>query len=104
MNTPFKKGDKVSVKIKGQVVEAIVNQTWNEEVQVRTADKKLHWRVPKTVTLVEAAPKTIVETVESAPEPAGKGAQAQARNPKNSAGNSVPYKRSRGWSNKRRKI
>jgi len=55
MENPFKSGDKVLTKIKGQQVEAIVNQVYNQEVQVRTADKKLLWRTVKTVTLVEAA-------------------------------------------------
>ncbi len=51
MNNPFKLGEKVFIKIRGQQVEAMVNQVWNEEVQVRTSDKKLLWRTIKTVAL-----------------------------------------------------
>ena len=134
MNNPFKKGDKVTVKIKGQVVEATVAQTWSEEVQVRTADKKLIWRVPKTITLVEAAPEGAAEAstpepaAEAVPEPAGEppAAPQQDRYPlqsytvpaeSNGEDQSQPtpepqeahrkpilYKRTRGRGNKRRKI
>jgi len=55
MNNPYKSGDSVLIKIKGQQVEATVNQVWNEEVQVRTADKKLIWRTVKTVEPVQTA-------------------------------------------------
>lgn len=54
MENPFKTGDKVLTKVKGQPVEAVVNQVYNQEVQVRTTDKKLLWRTVKTVTLVTA--------------------------------------------------
>jgi len=56
MENPFKTGDKVLTKVKGQQVEAVVNQVYNQEVQVRTAEKMLLWRTVKTVTLVTAAP------------------------------------------------
>ena len=57
MNNPFKAGDIVTTKIKGQQVEAKVNQVYNQEVQVRTTDNKLLWRPVKTVTLLRAAPE-----------------------------------------------
>ena len=63
MNNPFKAGDKVLTKVKGQPVEALVNQVWNDEVQVRTADKKLLWRTVKTVTLISAAVPPVTEPV-----------------------------------------
>ena len=129
MNNPFKKGDKVTIKLKGQVVEATVSQTWNEEVQVRTPDNKLLWRVPKTVTLVEAAPagdpaaaatepkpsKTEAGNASPSanavtrpattgqPTPSPKSTSKSASHKKNS-GQSVPYKRTRPTRNKRRKI
>jgi hypothetical protein len=132
MNNPFKKGDKVSIKIKGQVVEAAVNQTWNEEVQVRTTDNKLIWRVVKTVTLVESAPvgqeaasDTATGEVPVKPEvgapvdattgdvPAdsttseGETEQPQAESPQpdnGQSGQGVRYKRTKGHRNRRNKI
>jgi len=49
MANPFKPEDKVTIKIKGVEVEATVRLVWNDEVQVRTADKALLWRTVKTV-------------------------------------------------------
>jgi hypothetical protein len=61
MDNPFKEGDKVTTKVKGQQVEAVVTKTWNNEVQVRTGDKALLWRTVKTVTLVGAATAPVTE-------------------------------------------
>jgi len=69
MNNPFKAGDKVLTKVKGQPVEAIVNQVWNDEVQVRTADKALLWRTVRTVTLVSAAVPATAEPKQEAQPP-----------------------------------
>jgi len=49
MANPFKPDDKVRIKVKGADVEATVRLVWNDEVQVRTADKALLWRTVKTV-------------------------------------------------------
>jgi len=64
MENPFKTGDKVLTKVKGQPVEAVVHQVYNQEVQVRTANKILLWRTVKTVTLVTAATVPPVEEPE----------------------------------------
>jgi hypothetical protein len=55
MENTFKAGDQVLTKVKGQQVEAVVNQVYHQEVQVRTADKRLLWRTVKTVNMVTSA-------------------------------------------------
>jgi hypothetical protein len=131
MNNPFNKGDKVSIKIKGQAVEAWVTQTWNQEVQVRTGDNKLIWRVAKTVTLVEAAnptteslsgpiqasatthlpaqpetteaPKPVLNNAATKSKPDAKQIKGTSATKKQPA-KSIPYKRSRSQGNRRKKI
>lgn len=49
MENPFQPNEKVITKFKGEEVEATVVQTWNKEVQVKTADGVLRWRTAKTV-------------------------------------------------------
>jgi hypothetical protein len=49
MQNPFKKKDAVLTKLKGSVVEAIVTQTWKNEVQVKTTAGDLLWRTMYTV-------------------------------------------------------
>jgi hypothetical protein len=124
MNNPFNKGDKVSIKIKGQAVEAWVKQTWNQEVQVRTGDNKLIWRVAKTITLVEAAladekptedapQPTAAPTSDTSPPPQPAVSTEPAKpnlttkkgpQKKKQATASVRYKRTRSSGNRRRKI
>ncbi len=48
MQNPFKKADAVLTRVKGAVVEANVTQTWNNEVQMKTATGDVLWR---TMTL-----------------------------------------------------
>src|SRR5690348_3392845 len=67
MENPFKADQKVTTKIKGVEVEAVVRLTWQNEVQVRTADGKLLWRTVKTVRPVPT-PATACEPAPS-PEP-----------------------------------
>lgn len=133
MNNPFNKGDKVTTKIKGQIVEATVTQTFNQEVQVRTPDNKLLWRVVKTVTLVEAAlgtapaeapenpaepeaePTVDVPAADSSAEPSTESTlpaeqeaeeepSAEPEPDNGTPGVSTPYKRTRGRRHRRHKI
>ena len=124
MNNPFKAGDKVLTKVKGQPVEALVNQVWNDEVQVRTADKALLWRTVRTVTLTSAAVPPVTEPVKPVattpvtplanvdgggakppPRPPVKYAQPSEKKPRSGpALMPVKYKRTRSRRIKRGKI
>jgi hypothetical protein len=81
MENPFQPNDKVLTKFKGAEVEAVVIQTWKNEVQVKTPDNVLRWRTAKTVWYPpkqqqESAgagavtqPKPLAQTPEPAAEP-----------------------------------
>jgi len=77
---PFKPDDKVRIKIKGAEVEATVRLVWNDEVQVRIADKTLLWRTVKTVRPLETAAPASVEHTQTAPPPAEPGASTPVQN------------------------
>lgn len=57
VQNPFKLEDKVRTKVKGIEVEATVTKTWQQEVQVRTAEGLL-WRSIYTVWRPGFAPLT----------------------------------------------
>ncbi len=117
MSNPFKAEDKVLIKVKGQQIEATVTQVWNQEVQVRTPEKKLLWRTVKTVTPIggESTPPAAPDKEEStadgkdpkaeSPPPAKPYAEPdKQRKPRTGPALSTKYKRTRARSSKRRKI
>lgn len=53
---PYRKGDKVKTKCKGEEVDAEVTVVFEDEVQVRTPDGELRWRTVRTVTAGATTP------------------------------------------------
>ena len=53
---PYKKGDKVKTKSKGEDVEAEVTAVFKDEVQVKTPDGERRWRTIRTVRAMVDAP------------------------------------------------
>jgi hypothetical protein len=49
MQNPFKAGEAVMTKVTGKQVLASVTKTWQNEVQVKTAEGDLLWRTVYTV-------------------------------------------------------
>ena len=56
MENPYKSNDIVLTKIKSEATQVTVNQTYNNEVQVKTLDGKLLWRTMYTVWRVGETP------------------------------------------------
>lgn len=74
MENPFKSGESVVTKIKGTEHTVTVNQTYQNEVQVKTADGNLLWRTMHTVWYPGQSPLPKAKDV----SPASAGPQTPA--------------------------
>lgn len=96
MENPFQSNDKVLTKFKGAEVEAVVIQTWKNEVQVKTPDNVLRWRTAKTVwyppkeqqpeptaaeVVTQPQPESVAQNTESSAEPQPEAQQHTAQPP-----------------------
>lgn len=71
MKNPYKADDAVMTTVKGKKVEALVTQTWQNEVQVKTVDGDLLWRSMYTVWLPGQEPlsRQVPQLAKNTPTP-----------------------------------
>ena len=89
MKNPYRADDAVITMVKGKKIEALVIQTWNNEVQVKTVDGDLLWRTMYTVWYpgeepLERTQSSAVAKEQPATKRPAKKAAATSRAPKRS--------------------